>query len=177
MTPVPFDPAAILAERQERDRFLAEHYASPIPEDLQSDFKGADYYEIDARFAFSATFHGSSDSLAILSSSGATSDYHSVGVLAVTIEGQPYELTVLDDGDGGAFLAFGDDTNGTTTYGGGRYLFVEIGDGADATIDFNRATNAYCAYDEEFSCPLPPPGNRIDAPIEAGERMFLGRAG
>lgn len=176
MTPVPFDPAAILAERQERDRFLAEHYASPIPEEVQGDFTGVDYYELDARFAFSATLQGSSDSVPILSSSGATSDYHTVGVLAVTIQGRPYELTVLDDGDGGAFIAFGDETNGTTTYGGGRYLFVEIGEGADVTIDFNRATNAYCAYDEEFSCPLPPPGNHINAAIEAGERIYRDRA-
>jgi uncharacterized protein (DUF1684 family) len=84
---------------------------------------------------------------------------------------------VLDDGDGGAFLAFGDATNGRTTYGGGRYVAVEIGAGGIATVDFNQAANPYCAYDEEYSCPLPPPGNTITTPVEAGERMYRSMLG
>lgn len=177
MTATSFDPAAIRAEREERDRFLAQHYASPIPERARHGFAGVDYYEPEARFVFTGSFRSSADEVAIRSSSGATSTYRSVGRLAITIEGRSYDLTVLDDGDGGAFVAFGDATNGQTTYGGGRYLFVEIGDDAEVTIDFNRATNPYCVYDEEFSCPLPPPGNRIDAAIEAGERMYRSGAG
>lgn len=177
MTGTGFDPAAVRAERDERDRFLAEHFASPIPEEQRDGFGGADYYEPAARFVVAGTFHRSSDSMAIRSSTGGTSHYRSVGILTVTIEGRSYGLTVLDDGDGGAFLAFGDATNGDTTYGGGRYLRIDIADGAEVTIDFNRATNPYCAYDEEYSCPLPPPGNSIATAIEAGERMNRKRAG
>jgi hypothetical protein len=177
VTDTGFDPAVVRAERDERDRFLSEHFASPIPEDQREQFGGADYYEPAARFVVTGTFRRSLDSIAVRSSTGATSHYRSVGVIAVTIEGRSYELTVLDDGDGGAFLAFGDATNGDTTYGGGRYLRVDIADGAEVTIDFNRATNPYCAYDEEYSCPLPPPGNSIASAIEAGERMNRASAG
>ncbi|MBT8197021.1 MAG: DUF1684 domain-containing protein, partial [Acidimicrobiia bacterium] len=39
-------------------------------------------------------------------------------------------------------------------------------------VDFNRAINPYCAYDPDFSCPLPPATNWLPFPIEAGELDF-----
>ena len=167
-----FDRSALLAARAERDRFLSDHYASPIPEEDRAGFAGADYYEPDERFVFVGSFQEFAAKVAVSSSTGTVSDYHSVGVVQITVDGRPYGLTVLDDGDGGAFLAFGDATNGRTTYGGGRYVGVDIDDGGSATVDFNRAANPYCVYDEEYSCPLPPAGNIITGPIEAGERMY-----
>ena len=167
-----FDRSKILAARDERDRFLAEHYASPILEEHRDDFAGAAYYEPDARFVFVGSFQEAATTVTVPSSTGAVSAYHSVGVVRITIESTPYTLTVLDDGDGGAFLAFADGTNGDTTYGGGRYVGVETGDGGEAIIDFNRAANPYCVYDDEYSCPLPPAGNTITSRIEAGERMY-----
>lgn len=167
-----FDRSAIIAARQERDHFLREHYASPIPEEHRADFTGADYYAPAARFVYVGSFQEVATTIAVPSSTGTVSDYHGVGVVQITIDGDPYALTVLDDGDGGAFLAFGDETNGRTTYGGGRYVGVEIDDNGDAIVDFNRAANPYCVYDDEYSCPLPPAGNTIARPIEAGERMY-----
>jgi len=167
-----FDRATIFAARTERDRFLAEHYASPIPEEDRAGFAGADYYDPDERFVFVGSFRKIAAKVAVPSSTGTVSDYHSVGIVRITVDGYSYDLTVLDDGDGGAFLAFGDATNGHTTYGGGRYVGVEIDDEGNTTVDFNRAVNPYCVYDEEFSCPLPPVGNTIAGPIEAGERMY-----
>jgi len=37
-------------------------------------------------------------------------------------------------------------------------------------LDFNFAYNPSCAYDPRWVCPLSPPPNRLDIPIEAGER-------
>ena len=177
MTHIPFDRSAILAARAERDHFLAVHYASPLPEEDLDGFEGADYYDPDERFVFVGSFRQASADVAVPSSSGTVSDYRCVGVAQITVDGHAYDLTVLDDGDGGAFLAFGDATNGHTTYVGGRYVAVEIDDDGNATVDFNRAANPYCVYDEEFSCPLPPAGNTIAAPIEAGERMYRAMPG
>jgi uncharacterized protein (DUF1684 family) len=167
-----FDRSAILAARAERDRFLVEHYASPIPEEHRAGFAGAAYYEPDERFVFVGSLLDGPTKVAVPSSAGTVRDYQSIGIARITVEGQSYDLTVLDDGDGGAFLAFGDATNGRTTYSGGRYVGVELDARGDATVDFNRAANPYCVYDEEYSCPLPPPGNIIATPIEAGERMY-----
>ena len=58
-------------------------------------------------------------------------------------------------------------TSGGSTYGGGRYLDVPIKD--ELIMDFNTAYNPYCAYNAEFVCPLPPPGNHLQIEIRSGE--------
>ena len=37
---------------------------------------------------------------------------------------------------------------------------------------FNLAYSPYCAYNEAYSCPLPPAENTLRAPIEAGEKTY-----
>jgi hypothetical protein len=66
------------------------------------------------------------------------------------------------------FLPFTDATNGSETYGGGRYIDLKISEGDSLTIDFNRAYNPYCAYNKKYSCPIPPRENDINIPIKAG---------
>ena len=79
----------------------------------------------------------------------------------------------------GVFLSFADATSGTETYGAGRYLLDTV-KGADLgeqngrlVLDFNFAYNPSCSYDPRWVCPLAPPGNRLAAPIRAGERYPL----
>ena len=38
-------------------------------------------------------------------------------------------------------------------------------------LDFNFAYNPYCAYNDQWSCPLTPFENRLDVPIRAGEKL------
>jgi uncharacterized protein (DUF1684 family) len=84
---------------------------------------------------------------------------------------------------GGIFIPFRDATNGTETYGAGRYL-VDAAKGADLgaapgphpsswalVLDFNFATQPSCAFDPRWACPLAPPENRLDRDIRAGERL------
>lgn len=79
---------------------------------------------------------------------------------------------------GGIFLPFRDLTNGSETFPGGRYLLdtikgADLGrEGNQLVIDFNFAYNPSCAYNDRWSCPLPPPENDIPAPIKAGEMRF-----
>jgi len=35
-----------------------------------------------------------------------------------------------------------------------------------------RAYNPYCAYNDQYSCPLTPWENRLKVPIRAGEKVF-----
>ena len=71
-------------------------------------------------------------------------------------------------------LIFTDETSGEESYGACRYLDLTREGETSITIDFNMAYNPYCAYSENFSCPLPPPGNHINVPIRAGERDYKG---
>jgi uncharacterized protein (DUF1684 family) len=80
---------------------------------------------------------------------------------------------------GGLFLPFWDATNGRETYGAGRYLLdtaksADLGPGSAShslVLDFNFSFHPSCAFDPRWSCPLAPPENRLDLPIEAGERL------
>lgn len=75
------------------------------------------------------------------------------------------------------FVPFKDQTNYTTTFGGGRYLDFKMNDIQQGVLelDFNKAYNPYCAYQNGYHCPIPPRENELFFKIEAGEMLF-GRA-
>lgn len=95
-----------------------------------------------------------------------------------------YTMSAFDDG-GTLLLVFGDASNGddsdSGTYGSGRFLFVQRGDGSSfdgrssdastVTLDFNRAFVPPCGFSAQYNCPLPPAQNRFAGPVEAGERI------
>lgn len=85
------------------------------------------------------------------------------------------DLWWLDDYGGGLFVPLRDATAGDTTYGAGRYVLDTVkgadlgGDAGALVLDLNFAYHPSCFYDGRWSCPLAPPGNRVDARVEAGE--------
>lgn len=74
------------------------------------------------------------------------------------------------------FIPFMDFTNGEETYGGGRYLDLNISDIQNNMVylDFNKAYNPWCAYSEGYNCPIPPRENHLKLSIEAGEKNYTG---
>ena len=76
------------------------------------------------------------------------------------------------------WLPVGDETNGKTTYSGGRYLYdttkgANLGsrsDGRRILLDFNFLYPPSCALNDSWICPLCPPANRLPFKLEAGER-------
>ena len=68
------------------------------------------------------------------------------------------------------FGPFADLTTGKETYPAGRYLILQPMATGIYTIDFNKAYNPYCAYNEKYDCPYPPPSNRLKVEIRAGEK-------
>src|ERR1700761_422642 len=75
------------------------------------------------------------------------------------------------------FLPVRDATAGHASYGGGRYLLdtakgADLGaDGERIVLDFNFLYHPSCRYDPRWVCPLAPPENTIDVPVDAGERL------
>ena len=91
--------------------------------------------------------------------------------------GHTLDLFWLDAYAGGLFVPFRDETSGTESYGGARYLLDTV-KGADLgtadrrlVLDFNFAYNPSCAYNPKWVCPLSPPANTLPVPIRAGERL------
>ncbi len=167
------DVNRLLTERSERDEFLVEHYGSPLPEEHRSHFGGLDYFPPDAAWESTGDYEPAPPrKVPIPSSAGIESSYTMLGIVTVSIGESSYRLTVLDDGDGGAFIPFRDGTSGIESYGGGRYVGVATESAGTVIIDFNTAQNPWCVYDEEFTCPLPSAENWIAERIPAGVKMY-----
>jgi uncharacterized protein (DUF1684 family) len=163
----------LLRERSERDQFPVEHYGSPLPEEHRPGFSGLDYFPPDANWELTGDYEPASPrKVPVPSSVGIESSYTMLGVVTLPIGESTYRLTVLDDGDGGAFIPFRDGTSGAETYSGGRYVGVGADVAGAVTVDFNTAQNPWCVYDEEFTCPLPSTENWIVERIPAGAKAY-----
>lgn len=98
------------------------------------------------------------------------------GDISLTLDGRSYTLSAFDD-DGVLLLVFGDPTNGDTTYGAGRFLFVAHTGEGTVRLDFNRAFVPPCGFSDQYNCPMPPRQNRLHLPVRAGEKRPVFRDG
>ena len=95
------------------------------------------------------------------------------GTLEFEFEGQPLSLEAYRSKDE-FFIVFADGTTGDTTYPAGRYLAAELPDADSTTVlDFNRAYNPPCVFNEYATCPLATSRNRLPVAVEAGEKYPL----
>ena len=179
--PSPPDESAyvetIAAERVEKERMFRESADSPIPAGKHSELLPLSYFPIDRSYATPAVLKLSEDRpvLEMPTSTGKMRKMERVGVLEFTLGGEQRSLgAFVEAGTPGVarlFVPFTDLTTGTETYAAGRYLDLDPTGTGLYEIDFNRAYNPYCAYNESYDCPYPPPSNRLKIPIRAGERM------
>lgn len=108
---------------------------------------------------------------------GNTVPYVLKGKVTFAHEGKNHTLSVLgpaDPKDGDfLWLPFYDATSGEETYGGGRYLDLELAADGTVEVDFNFAYNPLCDYNpEKYNCTLPPAENRLPFAVLAGEKLF-----
>jgi uncharacterized protein len=203
------DPGAALEHwRAVREALFREHPQSPVPAELRAGF-GARHYDHDPSLRFELVveplepvpsvaplagrppdvpaidFGAPATSFAIdLPVSGAGSAamaFRRFGAVTFPLPEGPrrLELYWMEGYAGGLFLPFRDATNGSETYGAGRYLLdaaksADLGGDRDRgtlILDFNFAFQPSCAFDPKWACPLAPPSNRLDVPIRAGERL------
>lgn len=150
---------------------------SPVPAAERAAFQPLPYYPVDEEYRVPAalTVAQSTEVIELGTSTGVPRRMRKVGALAFTLKGEPLTLAAFGDLDDAAlrrlFVPFGDLTNGTETYHGGRYLDLERTGSGVYDLDFNRAYNPFCVFDAKYECPIPPRENRMRVPVRAGERM------
>ncbi len=93
------------------------------------------------------------------------------GVLEFELGGERFSLEVFASGED-FFILFADATNADETYPAGRFLGAERVNADGLTVlDFNKAYNPPCAFNEFATCPLPPRQNHLAIAIPAGEKF------
>jgi len=142
------------------------------------EFHGLDYFPIDDRWAVDARFEPYEPSrvISIINILGMEVPMPSPGALVFERDGREWRLdAVLEDPSADSlFVMFADGTSGHETYGGGRFLSVPLPHEGHARVDFNRAYNPPCAFNNFATCPLPPPQNRVSLRVTAGELKYSG---
>lgn len=168
------DTVALLEFRDAKDRFFGTAHESPLGHEHRHDFDGLSYFDPNPDLVFRLPVEeGDQSEVRVGTSDGAERTYRRAGTVRFEVNGEPVSLTLYSTGHPGYFLPFRDATSGRGTYGAGRYLDLEPNADGTVTLDFNYAYNPTCAYDEAYSCPLPPTENWLQVPIEAGEKDFV----
>jgi uncharacterized protein (DUF1684 family) len=151
---------------------------TPLSQAKLANFKGLPYYEVNKNYLVETTFNpsGNQTIFAMPHTLNRAYEYVEAGTLSFTLNGINLQLmSYIRKGEMAdsvqLFIPFTDLTGGKTTYGGGRYLDVNATlSNKKVWVDFNLAYNPYCAYNVNFSCPIPPKQNHLPMAIEAGEQ-------
>ena len=132
---------------------------------------GGPSWSVDARFEP----HRPARTIPIANIVGTMEPTPNPGAVVFERDGRTHRLEALEGEDGGLFLVFADRTSGHGSYGAGRFLDTPAPDARGRVrLDFNRAYNPPCAFTPFATCPLPPPENRLDLAIRAGEKAYAG---
>jgi uncharacterized protein (DUF1684 family) len=159
--------------RAQKDEFFEYDPHSPLTHEQKHTFKGLKYFPVsnDLRFEVEIDKFGEQKTMQMQTSTGDLQTYTRYGNVNFSVDGEPASLTVYASGHG-YFIPFVDSLAGSETYGAGRYLDPQVTEDNKLVLDFNFAYNPYCAYNELYSCPLPPAENRLSVAIKAGEKNF-----
>lgn len=168
-------------ERDSIDLVFADTEQSILKAEEVADFHGLEYFPIDLNYRVECSFKRLKNQkpFQMKTSTDRLPTYVAYGKLEFKLHGKHCELTVYQNLDlikkeeyaDYLFIPFIDETSGNESYGAGRYMDIRIGDlEEDPVLDFNTCYNPYCAYNNRYSCPVPPSENHLTVRIEAGVR-------
>jgi uncharacterized protein (DUF1684 family) len=174
----------LIKERVEKDLKLVDSTTSRFNAEERAMFteKGLQYFEPDILYRVVAEFvtDTSAPVFQMPTTTERKPNYRVYGYLHFIVKDTLCKLTAYQNMDfknspaydSTLFVPFMDNTNGLYTYGGGRYLDIDIPIADTCILDFNLAYNPYCAYTARWSCPLVPFENDMDVSIMAGEKSY-----
>ena len=143
--------------------------------DLQA-FSGVENFEIREDWRVDARFIPAPQgtTIEIANVLGQTSPSVVLGTVEFVREGKTHRLIALENEESTSlWFLFADRTSGRETYGAGRFLYSEgMPENGRVVVDFNKAYNPPCAFNDFSTCPLPPQENRLDIAVTAGEKKY-----
>ncbi len=152
---------------------------TPLRGENLKKFRRHPFFAVDKKFRVTAKLERAADPVIfdLPTSSGKSKQYKEYGTASFQIDGKNYQLKLYQSLDlmmrpeyqDYLFLPFRDETNGKTTYGGGKYLDLRIPSSDKIIIDFNKSYHPFCAYNAyDYNCPIVPEENILPVAIEAG---------
>lgn len=113
-----------------------------------------------------------------MTSTGAQKKYLRYGFFEFSLDGRLHRLEVFKSvhahgADETLFIPFRDRTSGVETYGDAKYIDIPENERSIYELDFNKAYNPYCVYNQNYVCPLAPKENWLDIEISAGEKVYV----
>ena len=166
--------------QREINDFFKDASVSPLKKRDLKNFRGLDFFTYDSTYLVTAklTKTPKEKPFMMLTTTDMMVEYIKYGTISFELLSNQYSLDIyknLEDPNerDNLFLPFLDDTNGNESYGGGRYINLDIAQVDNLIIDFNSAFNPYCVYDEKYSCPIVPRENYLPLEIKAGVMNFL----
>ena len=144
--------------------------------EIRKNFTGLEWFPVDDTYRMRAKFtpHAEPMTVKTMNILGDIETYTSTGYVTLTIKGRETQMLPVNSGQRLWFI-MRDGTSGAETYSAARFLYADAPDAEGwTTLDFNRAYNPPCAFNPHTTCPLPPPENRLEIRIEAGEKAYRG---
>jgi uncharacterized protein len=162
------------------NRQFSNSKLSPLPKKEIWSFASLPFYAWDANFCVEATVDKTPNAplFEMPTSTERKVLYQKYADLNFTLNGKKFKLSVYQNQQlkyrmetrNQLFLPFKDLSNGRDTYAGGRYIDLDILaiKNGKLLLDFNQSYNPYCAYNKNYSCPIPPIENHLETAIKAG---------
>ena len=163
------DASFIVIKRGDRYALRVRDALAPT----RTGFTRIPYFDIDPAFRFKAKFtpHPPGSKIDIVNILSLTEAMDNPGTVTFQQGAKSFTLEAIDEGDHRLFLVYADRTSGHQSYPASRFLYADYPDASGYTVvDFNKGYNPPCAFTAFSTCPLPPPGNRLDLAITAGEK-------
>ncbi len=156
---------------------------SPLTTEDLAKFTALKFYDINKDFKVEADFelNTSPQKFGMKTTTTRLPIYVKYGVASFKLSGKKLKINIYKNVELAKqakykdylFLLFTDKTSGKTSYAGGRYIDLRIPKKGDKLhIDFNKAYNPYCAYNHNYSCPIPPADDYLDIEILAGVKAY-----
>lgn len=174
--------AEIEQQRTEKNIEYSDSLKSPLNPIHLAEFNGLEYFEVDPDFNIEGTLELTPDEkpFEMATSTDRVPVYRKYANFHFKVKGESFVLGIfqnmdfMDDSvyENHLFIPFQDLTSSKEAYGGGRYIDIQIPKTDKVMVDFNLAYNPYCAYDDKWSCVIPPPENFLEVKILAGEKKF-----
>ncbi len=162
---------------------LLDSTAKVLNQQEINELVGLKFFDIDSTYRIVGHFEKKiGKKFKMPTSTDRKSIYRAYGMVTFDLAGKTHQLTIYQNMSlkkqkeyrTYLFLPLRDGSSGNETYGGGRYLDLNIPEKDTIILDFNRLYNPYCVYSHRYSCPIPPKENFISLPINAGEKVPIG---